>query len=163
MRLAALAILTAVSILPAQTSDPWKKLDFLFGDWTGAAGEKDTQLGPGQGEFSFKAELNRKIVVRRNNAHYDTGQQHDDLMVIYLDAPAAAPHAIYFDSEGHVIRYAVTFPSPQRVVLESDGSQPGPRYRLTYWMEGPSLNGRFELAMPSAAYQTYLSWTSKRR
>jgi len=163
MRLAALAILTAAAVLPAQTSDPWAKLDFLLGDWTGAAGAKDTQLGPGQGEFSFKAELNQKIIVRRNNAHYDSGQQHDDLLVIYLDTPDATPHAIYFDSEGHVIRYALTFPSPQRVVFESDGSQPGPRYRLTYWMEGPSLNGRFELAPPSAAYQTYMSWKSKRR
>jgi len=163
MRLTLLAFLTAFSALHAQTSDPWKKMDFLLGDWTGAAGEKDTPLGAGQGSFSFKPELKQKIIVRRNNAQYDSGAQHDDLMVIYLDAPNDTPRAIYFDTEGHVIRYGLTFPSPNRVVFESDGSQPGPKYRLTYWMEAGSLNGRFEVAAPAKEYQTYMSWTSKKR
>ena len=131
MRLIVIAALTAISALHAQTGDPWKKLDFLLGSWTGAAAEKDTPQGAGQGAFSFQAELNGKIVVRRNNAKLDAGPQHDDLMVIYLNAPNDTPHAIYFDSEGHVIRYGVTFPSASRVVFESEASQPGPRYRLT--------------------------------
>jgi hypothetical protein len=45
-----------------------------------------------------------------------------------------------------VIRYNVTFPSAERAVFESDGSQAGPKYRLTYWMEGASLHGQFEVA-----------------
>jgi hypothetical protein len=163
MRLQWIVLLAAVSALHAQTNDAWKKLDFLLGDWTGAAGEKDTQLGAGQGAFSFKAELKQKIIVRRNNAQYDSGVQHDDLMVIYFDAPNDSPRAIYFDTEGHVIHYALSFPSPQRVVFESDGTQPGPKYRLTYWMEGASLDGRFEVAAPSSEYKTYLSWTSRKR
>jgi hypothetical protein len=162
MRLTLLVFLT-LSALHAQTSDAWKKLDFLLGDWTGAAGEKDTPLGAGQGSFSFKPELKQKIVVRRNNAQYDSGAQHDDLMVIYLDTPNDTPRAIYFDSEGHVIRYNLTFPSSTRVVFESDGTQPGPKYRLTYWMESGSLKGQFEVAAPSKDYQTYMSWTSKKR
>jgi len=162
MRLPVLAFLAA-SFLSAQTGDPWKRLDFLVGDWKGIAGEKDTPLGAGQGDFSFHAELNKKIIVRRNNATYDSGAQHDDLMVIYLDAPEEAPRAIYFDSEGHVIRYRATFPAEQRVVFESDASQPGPRYRLTYWMEGGALNGRFEIAAPQNGYKNYLSWKSTRR
>jgi len=163
MRLMLPVLLAAVSALHAQTNDSWKKLDFLLGDWTGVAGEKDTQLGAGQGAFSFKAELKQKIIVRRNNAQYDSGVQHDDLMVIYLDAPNDTPHAIYFDTEGHVIHYGLTFPSANRVVFESDESQPGPKYRLTYWMEGGSLNGRFEVAPPSSGYKTYMGWTSKKR
>ncbi len=163
MRLTLLAFLTAFSALHAQPGDPWKKLDFLLGDWTGVAGEKDTQLGAGQGAFSFKPELKQKIIVRRNNAQYDSGVQHDDLMVIYLDAPNDTPRAIYFDSEGHVIHYALSFPSANRVVFESDGSQPGPRYRLSYWIEGGTLNGRFEVAAPSSEYKTYMNWTSKKR
>jgi hypothetical protein len=161
MRLTLLTLL-AVSTLYAQT-DSWKKLDFLLGDWVGIAGEKDTPLGPGQGDFSFKAELKQKILVRRNNAQYDSGAQHDDLMVIYLDSPNDTPRAIYFDSEGHVIRYNLTFPSPNRVVFESDGTQPGPRYRLSYWIENAQLKGRFEVAAPSKDYQTYLDWGSKKR
>ena len=163
MRLTLLALLTVFPALHAQTDDPWKKLGFLLGEWTGAAGEKDTPLGAGQGSFSFEPELQQKILVRRNNARYDSGVQHDDLIVIYLDAPNDTPRAIYFDTEGHVIRYALTFPSPNRVVFESDGSQPGPRYRLTYWMEGGVLNGRFEIAEAASEYKAYLNWTSKKR
>jgi len=47
----------------------------------------------------------------------------------------------------------VTFPSAERAVFESDRSQPGPKYRLTYWVEGASLNGRFEVAAPGKEYQ----------
>ena len=161
MRLILLTCLTALSALHAQTNDAWKKLDFLLGDWTGVAGEKDTPLGAGQGNFSFKAELKDKILVRRNNATYDSGQQHDDLMVIYLDAPNQTPRAIYFDTEGHVIRYAWSVPAVNRVVFESDGTQPGPKYRLTYWMESGTLKGQFEIAAQASEYKTYLSWGSK--
>jgi hypothetical protein len=163
MRLPAILLLATVSALTAQPNDPWKKLDFLLGDWTGFAGEKETPHGAGQGAYSFQPELNRKIIVRRNAARYDSGVQHDDLMVIYLDAPNDGPRAIYFDTEGHVIRYNLTFPAAGRVVFESDGTQPGPRYRLTYWAEGASLNGKFEVAPPGSEYKTYMSWTSKKR
>lgn len=163
MRLILLAFLMCTSILHAQTDDPWKKLDFLLGDWVGVAGEKDTQLGAGQGAFSFQSELNRKIIVRHNQARYESGASHDDLMVIYLDAPNDTPRAMFFDTEGHVIRYGLAFPAPNRVVFESDGSQRGPRYRLTYWMENGSLNGRFEISGPAGDYKVYLSWKSARR
>ncbi len=163
MRLTLTVFLTAFYALHAQTNDPWKQLDFLLGDWTGIASEKDTPLGAGQGAFSFEPELQQKIIVRRNHARYDSGAQHDDLMVIYRDAPNDTPRAIYFDTEGHVIRYALSFPSPNRVVFESDGSEPGSKFRLTYWIEAGSLNGRFEVASPSSEYKTYMKWTSKRR
>jgi hypothetical protein len=162
MRWRLLAALAFVASLTAQTGDNWTKLDFLLGNWLGVAGEKDTPLGAGQGSFSFKPELNRKIIVRRNNAKYNSGVQHDDLMVIYLDPPNDTPRAIDFDTEGHVIRYNLSFPAPNRVVFETDGSEPGPKYRLTYWMESASLNGRFEIAAPKSEYKTYLSWISKK-
>ncbi len=149
---------------PDKSSDAaWKKIEFMLGDWIGSAGEKDSPHGAGQGGFSFTPELNRKIVVRHNTADYTSGVHHDDLMVIYLDAPNDTPRAIYFDTEGHVIRYNLTFPAANRVVFESDGTQPGPRYRLTYWMNGAQLNGKFEVAPPGADYKPYLTWTSKRK
>ena len=160
-------LLTALPILAQNGSggsaeSTWKKLDFLMGKWTGAAGAKDTPHGAGHGGFSFQPELNGKIIVRRNFADYDTGVHHEDLMTIYLDGEPAAPHAIYFDTEGHTIRYKVTFPAPDRVVFESEGAQSGPRYRLTYWLDGATLDGKFEVAPPGVGYKTYLSWTSKR-
>ena len=163
-RIMAGALLAGAMHLTAQTaaSPGWAKLQFLLGTWTGVAGEKDTPLGAGQGTFSFETQLNQKIMVRRNNASYDSGARHDDLMVIYFDGPGDAPRAIYFDSEGHVIHYNATLPEPKRVVFESDGTQPGPKYRLTYWMEGNSLNGTFEVAPPGAPYKTYMKWASKK-
>jgi hypothetical protein len=158
MRLALAALFALTLHAQAPAADPWKQLDFVLGKWIGAAGEKDTALGAGQGAFSFEAELNRHIIVRRNNASYNSGVTHDDLMIIYLDPPTAPPRAIYFDTEGHVIRYNLSFPAPNRVVFESVSGQPGPSYRLTYWLEGASLNGKFEVGG-----KVYMSWTSKRR
>jgi len=127
------------------------------------AGEKDTPLGAGQGGFSFAPELDGKIVVRHNRANYNSGARHEDLLVIYLESPNEKPHAIYFDTEGHVIRYNLTFPSANRVIFESEGSQPGPRYRLSYWMSGAALDGKFEVAPPGGDYKAYLSWSSKKK
>jgi hypothetical protein len=97
-----------------------------------------------------------------NRAAYDSGVKHDDLMVIYLDAPNDSPRAIYFDTEGHVIRYNLSFPASNRVTFESDGSQPGPKYRLSYWLNGKALDGKFEVAPPGAEYKSYMSWTLKK-
>ena len=164
MRLLVILLSAALQVAAQPGDSPdWKKLEFLLGKWTGIAGEKDTALGAGQGAFSFELALSRRIMVRRNAAAYDSGAHHDDLMVIYLDGPKdTPPRAIYFDSEGHVIRYNVTIPAANRAVFESDGTQPGPKYRLSYWMDRNSLMGTFEVAPPGAEYKTYLKWASKR-
>src|SRR5258708_5499366 len=149
-------ILGLLLSLPAFSQTPdWKDLDFLIGKWVGAAGEKDTALGAGQGAFSFDLEVNSKIIVRHNRAEYDSGAKHDDLMVIYMEG---TPRAIYFDSEGHVIRYKISYPAADSVVFESDGTQPGPKYRLSYWMEKTSLKGKFEVAPPGGEDETYKTW-----
>jgi len=155
MRRAIVVVLALVCALHAQAAEPWSQLEFLIGNWTGVAGPKDTALGPGQGSFSFEPQLDRKIVVRRNTANYDSGQSHDDLMIIYLDG--TAPKAIYFDSEGHVIRYDVAFPSDNKAVFESK------EYRLTYWLDGTALKGKFKIAASPGAYKTYLQWSSIKR
>ncbi len=137
----------------------WNQLEFLLGNWTGGTGDKDSRIGEAQGGTTFELELNRNIMVRRNWAVYADGR-HDDLMIIYLEP---GPHAIFFDSEGHVIRYNITIPEANRAIFESDPSQPWPRYRLSYWLEGQVLNGNFEIAPPGAGYQLYLQWTAKKK
>ena len=144
----ALALL-CVSPLLAQESDAWKKLQFLTGDWIGVATEKGSPLGAGQGGFSFRPELNGKILVRRNEARYASGATHDDLMVIYLED---GPRAIFFDTEGHTIHYKLAFPAPDSVTFESPG------YRLSYWMQKGVLKGKFEVGG-----KTYLSWDARRK
>jgi len=160
-KLLGVALAVSVGLLAQEPAAEWKKFDFLLGKWVGVAGEKETPLGAGQGGFSFEAELGKKVIVRRNHAAYETGAQHDDLMVIYLEG---APRAIYFDSEGHVIRYNVSFLAMDSVVFESDGTQPGPKYRLSYWMEPAGvMKGKFEVAAPgSAEFKGSMSWGAKR-
>ena len=61
-----------------------------------------------------------------------------------------------------MIRYNLSFPGPDNVVFESDGTQPGPRYRLTYRLDGGVLKGKFEVGSPGGEYKPYLSWSSKK-
>jgi hypothetical protein len=79
-----------------------------------------------------------------------SGPRHEDLMIVYMDGEV--PRAIYFDSENHIIKYDVKFPSGNAVVFESDGP---PGYRLSYTLDGKNLNGKFEVGG-----KTYLTWTT---
>ncbi len=154
--------LGAQSVTPKSNDQPWKQLAFLLGKWTGVAAEKDTPHGAGEGDYSFELELNQKVIVRRNQAAYTSGVSHEDLMVIYIDPPNGTPRAIFFDTEGNVIRYNIAFPATDCVTFESDGSQPGPHFRLSYKLNGRSLDGTFEIAA-GAEYKPYLAWTSKKK
>ena len=159
----AVVSLVAFGQAPAPAPPNLKPLEFLLGNWTGVAADKDTSLGAGMGDYSFEAQLDQHIIVRRNQAKYTSGQSHDDLMVIYFEDPKTAPYAIYFDGEGHVIHYRATFPAPGIVVFESEPSAPGPHFRLTYTQAGAGLDGKFELAGPNGGFQSYLNWKSRRR
>jgi len=149
----------------AQTNDPWKPLEFLVGEWTGEGGG-----GPGQGGggFSFQFDLNKTVMVRKNYAEHpaQNGREafrHDDLMVVYLDESSKKPRAIYFDSEGHTIRYAITT-SGSAVVFESEAGEPGAHYRLTMTPGGDRVKGKFEVKAPGEAqYQTYIDFAAKRK
>jgi hypothetical protein len=146
----------------ADRDSRWKPIQFLLGNWTAEGG--GSQTGQAQGAFSFTRDLERSIVVRRNLAEYhdgpNAGTRHDDLLIIYTEPPDSL-RAIYFDSEDHVIRYNLKSPSPNVAIFESDGTQPGPKYRLSYALRGKNLDGKFEIAPPgSSEFKTYLSWTS---
>ena len=159
-----LALATGPTPARADAGD-WDALTFLVGDWVAAG---PTELGSAQGAAVFAFELNHQILVRRSFAEYKNGAaagtRHDDLLIIYRDGPAGGVRAMYFDSEGHTIHYGVTVPAPGKAILESDAAEAGPRYRLSYTLDGPSLRGTFEVAPPgTAAYKTYLSWISTKR
>ena len=156
--------LTWVSVLSAQTASPspdrWQDISFLFGDWEG---QGQGAVGPSQGSFSFHPQLGDQIVVRQNQANYAGNSRHDDLLVIYAGTPDQPLHAIYFDSEGHVIHYRVSA-RPKAVVFDSEPDQAGPRYRLSYELTNESLTGKFEIAPPkSQEYKVYLTWTAVKK
>jgi hypothetical protein len=152
-RAPAILLLTALLAWPQRSESRWQGLQFLIGNWKGAgAGDP----GPGSGKFSFQPDLNGQVVVRRSFNELAKGSRHEDLLVVYAEGPDGAQRAIYFDSEGHVIRYKVATPAPGRAVFESEGE--GPQYRLSYWVEeGNVWKGKFE-----AGDRTYLEWDAVR-
>jgi hypothetical protein len=81
-------------------------------------------------------------------------------MVIYAAPGGGGARADYYDSEGHVIRYAVQSPAANQAVFTSDATTGAPRVRLTYRLEGGVLEGTFEIASPEApdVFKPYLSW-----
>lgn len=154
--------------IAADKPEGWGPVEQLVGDWTGEGGG-----GPGQGSgsFSFKPDLQGKILVRKNHAEYPATKgrpalAHDDLMVVYRDAPEAAPRAIYFDSEGHTIRYEVQGRADgSEVVFVSAPELAAPRYRLTYTrIEQDRLKIKFEVAPPGkpGQFATYIEAAARR-
>lgn len=161
-----LGLALALSVAAQDSKDdPWKPFQFLIGDWVGEGGG-----GPGQGggEFSLQFDLQKKVLVRKNFAEYPAQNgraafRHDDLMIIYLDEPSKRPRAIYFDTEGHVIRYAVQS-SDRALVFESEPGDPGPHYRLSYTPGGQRVQGKFEMKAPGdSQYKTYLDFAARRK
>jgi hypothetical protein len=141
--------------------DRWEALQFLLGDWVGKGSGTP---GAAAGAYSFHEELNGQILVRRSFADYTAqgGGRHEDLLIVYAATPAERMHAIYFDSEGHVIHYNVAT-KPNAAIFESDASQPGPRYRLSYTGAADTVSGKFEVAPPGGEFKTYLTWSSVRK
>ena len=145
------------------TSDTWRGLRFLLGNWTGEGGEVGAEGGLttiGSGWFSFALDLQDNIIVRKNHAHYPATSEkpaydHEDLMIIYADRISGRHRAIYFDNEGHVIEYAVetseTATSIPVVEFTSPPSDLHPGFRLTYvGVDDSQLTFRFEFAAPGA-------------
>jgi hypothetical protein len=147
--------------------DPWHGIRFLLGSW-----EAKTTGGVAQAHVSasyvFRMELRDHLMARhaRNgacSAPDDFNCQHSDLLYIYPTGNGTALEAIYFDNEGHIIRYAVSSPKPGTAVFLSDPALPGPQYRLSYTFLNEVMSGQFEMKMPGQAdFTSYLEWSGKR-
>jgi hypothetical protein len=148
--------------------DPWLGVRFLVGSWesktTGGIAQAKASAG-----YAFRLELREHILARHSrsgacNAPDDFDCQHSDLLYLYPNPNGSALQAIFFDNEGHVIRYDVSTPAPNSVVFISDPAQPGPQYRLSYELVSGVLSGKFELKMPGQAdFVSYLEWSGKKR
>ena len=160
-----ITVLLAVVVsapLSAQ-SDPFARLQFLVGEWVAV----ETPAGE-SGSFTFKPDVQGHVIVRTNEANYAAtadrpASRHDDLLVVYSENGALK--ADYFDSEGHVIRYAVTADSDHATLLSAPDPRQ-PRYRLSYRRDSSGmLLGTFEVAPPGSpeAFKPYLSWKAKRK
>jgi len=149
--------------------DVWGPYEFLVGTWTA---EGHGEPGEGKGAFSFRLELQGKVLVRRNRLEFPATPQrpaftHEDLLVVYRDADPTPNRAIYFDSEGYVIHYTATFSEEGKVLtFLSDASPQAPRQRLTYVQNGDgTLKVKFEIAPPGKpeAFVTHVEGVAHRK
>lgn len=152
--------------LPRESS--WHPWQFLLGEWVG---EGRGSPGEGAGSFSFSTDLQGKVLVRRGHTDFPPTADrpafsHDDLMVLYQDGANPA-RAVYFDNEGHVIRYATSFSGDSNSVVFLSDTIPGaPRFRLTYEKKGDGIvEVRFDVAPPAQpdAFRQYLKATARRK
>jgi hypothetical protein len=141
------------------TRDPLAALAPLLGRWVA---EPDPNAPGVTGWTTFSRDLGDRVVVRRNHASYPAkdgkpASEHDDLVVLFSEGGRL--RAEYFDSEGHVIRYEVQAPAANRLVLLSEPSAGGPRFRLTYaWPTAGKLELAFEVAPPGTTeFRPYIS------
>ena len=115
----------------------WDQLQFLIGSWSSPV---SGQPGEGiSGSTTFSYYLDQKIMIRNSRAEFapEPGQKkglvHEDLLVIYQQPGESHLRAIYFDNEGHIIHYMVSFPDKQpAAVFESEATDTSPRARLVY-------------------------------
>jgi hypothetical protein len=164
-----LALLLALAvtnrpICAAENPAVWKPFEFMIGNWVGTGSEKSNQ---GSGEFSLNFDLGQKILVRKNRARLTTGAkqpatEHEDLMIIYPQ-PGNRFRADYYDNEGNVIHYGVSF-GQNTAVFESDEPGTPTKFKLTYELkQDGTLKIDFAIAPPGKPFQTCLSGAAKRK
>ena len=158
------ALLAALLVfaLPAPGADrtPLDGLAFLIGSWEAVPGPDGAR-----GASTFRFDVQGRVLVRTNRADYPAAggrpaSSHEDLMVVFVEGAPPAK-AIYFDNEGHVIRYTVAALTPKGVTFVSEAASGQPRYRLTYTMLADDrLAGEFALAPPDAPerFKPMFSW-----
>jgi hypothetical protein len=117
----------------SQQNSSWSKWAWLIGEWKG---EGSGQPGQGNGIFSFKTDLNEKILVRKAHSEYPSkdnkpGIIHDDLLIVYLNFSGNPSKAVYFDNEGHTINYSISY-TDKNIIFLSDKIPNVPTFRLTY-------------------------------
>lgn len=164
-------VLSSVSLLAQAPqggagADPFRSLAFLEGTWD--ANVQNNAAIKQAGRYTFDRELSGHVLAR--HATNDPGCKaptsfdcsHSDLLYVFQEMPGSALKADYFDSEGHVIHYDVTTPTPTSVVFLS-APGPGPQFRLSYELAGKVMTGRFQMHMPGEdAWHTYLEWNGSR-
>lgn len=153
---------------PATASEQWNALHFLEGTW-------DAQTAGGAsgataaGSYVFRKELGGHILARHSSSTGCEGPddfdcEHGDLLYIFQDSPGQPLRAIYFDNEGHVIHYNVSTPGPEQVLLISDASVPGPRFRLIYERRSGVMSGKFQVQLPGQPeWKSYLEWSGSKK
>jgi hypothetical protein len=162
--LLAIVMFGLCTICFGQQNSAWDKWNWLTGEWVG---EGSGQPGKGGGTFSFRTDLDGKILVRESHSEYPATENkpeviHDDLMIVYPDNTGIPSKAIYFDNEGHTINYSIAY-SDRSIVLTSSKIQNVPVFRLTYTLlDNETVNTKFEMSQDGEKFMTYIEGKSKK-
>ena len=146
-----------------QVNESWDQWSWLIGEWIGEGSGKP---GEGGGTFTFSFGLDKKVIIRKSHSEYPAKDQkpkvvHDDLMIIYLDNNSPT-QAIYFDNEGHVINYRITYEN-KSIILVSTKTENTPIFRLSYsLLDNSTINTKFELSQDGEKFMTYIEGRSKK-
>jgi hypothetical protein len=153
---------------PAAPQPNWNAWQFFIGEWVGEGGGDP---GQGTGGFTFVLDLQKRILARKNYADYPATKdrpafRHDDLMIVYQET-GTSTRADYFDNEGHVIHYAVSFSKDSSsIIYVSEPSSSAPRFRMTNTKAGPDkITITFEIAPPGKpeAFSPYITASARRK
>jgi hypothetical protein len=155
-------------VLSAPT-DPWKALAFLEGTWD-AHTQGGSAQAQGSGTYTFVPELKHHVLVRRSGESSGCSGpkgfdcEHSDVLYVYQEAQDQPLKAIYFDSEGHVIHYAVSTPDAATAVFVSETSPSGPQFQLVYQLKDAVMSGKFQMRTPGqTAWKSYLEWSGAKK
>ena len=106
--------------------------------------------------------------MRKSHSEYTSKDNkskviHEDLMIIYPANEDSPTKAIYFDNEGHVINYTITF-LEKSIVFTSEKVANNPIFRLTYTLLTKKLvNTKFEMSFDGEHFTTYVKGNSKKK
>jgi hypothetical protein len=159
--LSIIILISCQLVFGQKSTNSWEKWNYLIGEWVG---EHNGQPGQGEGKFSFHTDLDGNILVRKSHTVFPKTDKsaeiiHDDLLIIYQPSGNGTQEAIYFDNEGHTIKYKVTF-TDNTIALTSDIDLNATRFRFTYTkIDAKSVNASFEMALPKTPedFKMYLS------
>lgn len=159
-----IAVVMSAGICVAQPPAAFAKWAWLMGEWKG---EGNGKPGAGEGTFSFKEDLDGKVLIRKAHSEYEANGNmphtiHNDLMIVYADYTGNPSKAIYFDNEGHTINYSVTY-TGKTIVLLSEKIAGVPTFRLTYTLlDDETVDTKFEMSRDGINFSTYIEGKSRK-
>lgn len=153
----------------AADADPLKPLAFLEGTW-GAKTQNGLAGADVLGTYSFERELKGHVLARHTRSVAGcTGPsafdcEHSDLLYIYPAPDHQSLKAVYLDNEGHVLNYDVTAPDATTAQFLTDGSTPGPQFRLLYQLKSGVMSGKFQMRPAGQTeWKSYLEWSGEKK
>jgi hypothetical protein len=160
----AMAILVSTLFCQAQQTGNREKWQWLTGEWKG---DGNGQPGQGTGSFTFATDLDSHIIVRKSHTEFPATSSrkafvHDDLLIVDAETPGDPVSAIYFDNEGHTLRYTIAY-SDKSITLTSEKVTGMPVFRLIYTQTGENNVGvSFEISKDGTHFMPYMQGKSTR-